>query len=150
MTMLDTRTSSMVPPRPRRVLMRMPRSVSVKTQFEMTTFRTSPLISLPMTTPPWPWAIVQFVIVTFSSGARMGERPLAVARPPRRARPVDRAAPDHRHVAQPGAADERRVRALVAALPARLDDRVVVRIVASDERRAGLDLERDVVAQEER
>ena len=39
----------------------------------MTTLRTPPLISLPMTTPPCPCTIVQPVIVMFSHGTRSGE-----------------------------------------------------------------------------
>ncbi len=36
----------------------------------MTILRMPPDISLPITTPPWPWTMVQLVIVTFSQGAR--------------------------------------------------------------------------------
>ena len=67
-TMLLTRTSSTTPPRPRVDLMRMPRSVPSKTQFEIAMLRTPPDISLPMTTPPWPCSMVQFVMVWFSAG----------------------------------------------------------------------------------
>lgn len=38
----------------------------LKIQFEMVILRILPLISLPNTTPPCPWTIVQFVIVIFS------------------------------------------------------------------------------------
>lgn len=66
MTILDTRISSTIPPRPRLDFNRIPRSVSWKIQFEMVILRILPLISLPNTTPPCPWTIVQFVIVIFS------------------------------------------------------------------------------------
>lgn len=66
MTILDTRMSSTIPPRPRLDFNRIPRSVSWKIQFEMVILRILPLISLPNTTPPCPWTIVQFVIVIFS------------------------------------------------------------------------------------
>ena len=52
MTMLVMRRFSTRPPRSRRVLTRIPRSVPWNTQLLITTLRTSPLISLPMTTPP--------------------------------------------------------------------------------------------------
>ena len=63
-----TDTSSTLPPRPRRDLMRMPRSVPSNTQPEIATRRMLPLISLPSTTPPWPCTIVQPVTVMFSQG----------------------------------------------------------------------------------
>ena len=52
MTMPVTRRFSISPPRPRRVFTRIPRSVPWNTQAEMTTLRTPPAISLPITTPP--------------------------------------------------------------------------------------------------
>lgn len=67
--MFVMRRSSTTPPRPRRVLSRTPRSVPSKTQSLMTMPRTSPDISLPITTPPWPCSIVQFAMITFSHGA---------------------------------------------------------------------------------
>ena len=60
--------SSTTPPLPRIVFILMPMSVPSKTQFEMAILFTPPLISLPITTPPCPLSIVQFVIVTFSVG----------------------------------------------------------------------------------
>ena len=39
-------------------------------QLEIVTLRMPPLISLPRTTPPWPCAMVQFVMVMFSHGPR--------------------------------------------------------------------------------
>ena len=66
--MLLTRTSSTTPPRPRVDLMRIPRSVPWKTQFDIAMRRTPPAISLPIDTPPWPRSIVQLVMVTFSTG----------------------------------------------------------------------------------
>ena len=65
-----TDTSSTLPPRPRRDLMRMPLSVPSNTQPVIATRRMSPLISLPSTTPPCPCTIVQPVMVTFSQGTR--------------------------------------------------------------------------------
>jgi len=75
-TTLLTRMSSTAPPRPRVVLMRMPRSVPSKMQLLIVTLRTPPDISLPMTTPPWPSNIVQLVTVMFSQG-RPTRRPSA-------------------------------------------------------------------------
>ncbi|MNN41332.1 hypothetical protein D3C81_1554470 [compost metagenome] len=69
-TILLTRISSMVPPRPRRDFMRIPRSVSLNTQLLIVTLRISPLISLPSTTAPCPWTIVQPMIEIFSQGIR--------------------------------------------------------------------------------
>ena len=63
-----TLTSSTTPPRPRRLLMRMPRSVPSNTHPAMDTRRMPPLISLPSTTPPWPCTIVQPVMAMFSQG----------------------------------------------------------------------------------
>ena len=63
-----TQISSTLPPRPRRVLTRMPLSVPSKTQPAMDTRRMEPLISLPSTTPPWPCTIVQPVMVMSSQG----------------------------------------------------------------------------------
>ena len=51
-TRLLMRTSSTTPPRPRRDFKRTPRSVPRKMQLLTVTFRTSPLISLPITKPP--------------------------------------------------------------------------------------------------
>ena len=59
---------STTPPRPRPVFTLKPRSVPLKTQFIIVTFRTPPDISLPIPTALLPWAKVQFIIVTFSHG----------------------------------------------------------------------------------
>ncbi len=74
MTMLEAKTSSMTPPRPRRVLKRMPRSVPEKMQLEMTMLRTPPVVSLPKATAEWPRCMVQLVIVTFSQGCGLARR----------------------------------------------------------------------------
>ena len=67
-TILFTLIFSTTPPRPRVDFRRIPRSVPSKTQLEMVMLRTLPLISLPITTPPCPESIVQFVTVIFSQG----------------------------------------------------------------------------------
>jgi len=67
-TILLTRISSTMPPRPRVDFRRIPRSVPSKTQLLMVTFFTPPLISLPITTPPCPLNMVQLVMVIFSQG----------------------------------------------------------------------------------
>src|SRR5438034_10220093 len=74
----------------------------------------------------------------------------AKAFPPPCAAAVDGPPPGDRDVAEPRAADERRVGRLVASLPPCLDERVVAGVLACEENGARLQLEGDVVPEHER
>src|SRR5207247_3279284 len=63
---------------------------------------------------------------------------------------VDVPPPGDRDVAEPRAADERRVRRLVPSLPPCLDERVVGGVLACEEHHARFQIEGDVVPEHER
>src|SRR6266511_1763686 len=72
---------------------------------------------------------------------------LAMRLPPAGALTIDRAASGDRDVPEAAPADERRVGQLVTALPAGAHQGVVGRVLAPDEHRAGVEVERHVGAQ---
>lgn len=67
-----TEVTSESRPRPRLVFTRRPRSVRLKTQSSTTTTETSPAVSLPMATAPWPSCMEQWVTRTAVQGGRTG------------------------------------------------------------------------------